>query len=341
MIDTERTHRGPVRFDIAPDETRVAPSDAPAVPDQYGTRQGAAMEQIVRLAGRRRSVLSRLFWWLLGTLISLALGLWGWDIVTALIARNTVLSQVVLGISVLLIGVILLICLRELLGFLRLKRLDRIHDEALQLRAHGDLTQARALTKRLARLYQGRETLSWALQNFQEKQSDSFDVDGHLALAEREILAPIDQAAQREVEAATRHVATVTALVPLAFADVLTAFVSNLRMIRRIAELYGGRTGSLGNWRLMRSVLTHLAATGAVAVGDDLIGSVAGGSVLSKFSRRFGEGIVNGALTARVGIAAMEVCRPMPFVTQKPPRVTNILSRGLAGLFGRSENAGS
>ena len=334
-------HRGPVRLDIDPSATREMPSDAPPVPELNPTHHGAAMEHVVRLGTARKSFLSRVFWWLLGTLISLFVGLWGWDIVTGLVGRNTLLSQVILGIAALLVAVVVLICLRELTGFLRLKRLDKIHEDAVQLRASGDLIQARALTTRLTRLYQGRETLTWALQNFAEKQGDSFDVDAHLALAESEILAPIDTAARREVEAAACQVATVTALVPLAFADVLTALVSNLRMIRRIAELYGGRTGSLGNWRLMRSVLTHLAATGAVAVGDDLIGSVAGGSVLSKFSRRFGEGIVNGALTARVGIAAMEVCRPMPFVTQKPPRVTTILSHSMAGLFGRAEKTSS
>ena len=39
--------------------------------------------------------------------------------------------------------------------------------------------------------------------------------------------------------------------------------------------------GTFGSLRLTRSVLTHLVATGAVAVGDDLIQSVAGGGLLS------------------------------------------------------------
>ena len=105
------------------------------------------------------------------------------------------------------------------------------------------------------------------------------------------------------------------------------------RMIRRIAEIYGGRAGTLGSWRLTRTVLTHLAATGALAIGDDLIGTIAGGGVLSKLSRRFGEGIINGALTARVGVAAMEVCRPLPFRALKRPSVTGLVKRALAGLF--------
>jgi putative membrane protein len=166
------------------------------------------------------------------------------------------------------------------------------------------------------------------------RRDEVFDAESLFALAEARLLAPLDAMASREVEAAARQVATVTAIVPLAFADVIAALTSNLRMIRRIAEIYGGRSGTLGAWRLTRAVLTHLVATGAVAVGDDLIGSVAGGSVLSRVSRRFGEGVVNGALTARVGVAAMEVCRPLPFGPKRRPSVTALVRRALTGLFG-------
>lgn len=83
-------------------------------------------------------------------------------------------------------------------------------------------------------------------------------------------------------------------------------------MIRRIAEIYGAHAGFFGSWRLLRLVAAHLLATGLVAVGDDMMGSVAGGHVLARLSKRFGEGVMNGALTARVGLAAMDVCRPCP-----------------------------
>ncbi|HMO72286.1 MAG TPA: YcjF family protein, partial [Paracoccaceae bacterium] len=65
-------------------------------------------------------------------------------------------------------------------------------------------------------------------------------------------------------------------------------------MVRRLSAIYGGRSGGLAGWRLMRRVVSHLAATGALALTDDLMGSVAGGGVLGKLSRRFGEGVVNG-----------------------------------------------
>jgi putative membrane protein len=129
----------------------------------------------------------------------------------------------------------------------------------------------------------------------------------------------------------------VTALVPSALADVVAALTANLRMIRRIAEVYGGRSGTLGSWRLTRAVLSHLVATGAVAVGDDMLEPFLGGSILGKLSRRFGEGLVNGALTARVGVAAIEVCRPLPFTRAKRPSVRGIVKRSLTGLFGSAK----
>ena len=143
-----------------------------------------------------------------------------------------------------------------------------------------------------------------------------------------------DARAVLSIEVAARQVATVTAIVPLALADVFAALTSNLRMIRRIAEIYGGRSGLFGSWHLTRTVLMHLVATGVVALGDDLIGSIAGGGVLSKVSRRFGEGVINSALTARLGVVAIEVCRPLPFATVKRPSVTALVKRSLTGLFG-------
>ena len=38
-------------------------------------------------------------------------------------------------------------------------------------------------------------------------------------------------------------------------ADLFAALTANLRMIRRIAEVYGGRSGALGSWRLTRTGL--------------------------------------------------------------------------------------
>ncbi|WP_179380259.1 YcjF family protein [Jannaschia marina] len=316
------------------DTTPPDPAAAPPVPDDdiAPPASGRTMQTVALLAARRERGLARWFFSALAALLTFALSVALWEFVTGLLAANPLLGWVATAMVALFLCVCLAIAIRELAALSRLGRIDDFHREAA---AATDLAAARKLTDRLSAFYAGRPDTRRGREELAARKGDVFDADGMVALAERSLLAPLDAAATREVEAAARQVALVTAVVPLALADVVAALTSNLRMIRRIALVYGGRGGTLGSWRLARSVLTHLAATGAVAVGDDLIQSVAGGGVLSKLSRRFGEGIVNGALTARVGLAAMEVCRPLPFAHERPPRVTSVVQRALTGLFGQ------
>ncbi len=328
---------GPVLIELDDTAPKAeTPATAPPVPefDALPTPTGQAMQTVAKLGARRPSRLVRWFWSLLVGLVGFVVSLAAWDFVFRLLDRNPLLGYTALTLIAALIAVLLGLTLREWLAFVRLRRVDGIQQSAEAALVHGNLDEARSVVTRLDRLYGDREDLRWGHDRLKSRMGDVFDADGLLMLAETELLVPLDQAAMAEVEAAARQVATVTAIVPLALADVATALTANMRMIRRIAEVYGGRAGFFGSWRLTRAVMTHLVATGAVAVGDDLIGTVAGGSVLSKISRRFGEGVVNGALTARVGVAAMEVCRPLPFGKNRRPSVTGLVKRALTGLFG-------
>lgn len=311
----------------------VDPSAAPPVPDL--SPQGQAMQAVAALTARRGSALTRFAFWAFGAVFSFAISVAAYDFVTGLLARNVVLGWLAMALvgAAVLAGVIL--GLREWAGFIRLRRLDGLRQRAEAARAAADLAEARRVSQALTRLYAGRADVAWGLARFNEREGEVLDADALLALAERELLSPLDAEARLVIESAARQVATVTALVPLALADVATALVSNLRMIRRIAEIYGGRSGSFGSLRLLRRVFGSLVAAGAMALTDDMIGSVAGGGVLSKLSRRFGEGVVNGALTARVGVAAMELCRPLPFAALEKPGVSALVSRALAGFLSR------
>ncbi|WP_323803107.1 TIGR01620 family protein [Sulfitobacter litoralis] len=330
--------KGPVLFDLEEDAaTRPSVSDAPPVPDVGAPApQGQAMQIAARLAARKPSKLLRLFWWLLTTLIGALVSIAAWNFVMGLLASYPLLGMVMTVLIGAVLLVLVLLCLRELAAFSRLARLDGLHHDVGEALAQNDLKSARAVTDRLVGLYQGREDTRWGRDRLAELRGDQLDAQALLALTEAELLGPLDIAASREVEAAARQVATVTALVPLALADVVAAMTSNLRMIRRVAEVYGGRSGFFGSWRLTRVVLSHLVATGAVAVGDDMLEPILGGTMLAKLSRRFGEGLVNGALTARVGVAAMEVCRPMPFSESRRPKVRSIIKRALSGLFSKA-----
>ncbi|MBP7002982.1 TIGR01620 family protein [Amaricoccus sp.] len=327
--------RAPDPFVIPASELGAAetdPATAPPPPDEPPT--GAAMVRMAELAARP----PRGGGWLLstaGALLSMMIGIAAWDYVTGLIARNEVLGLAVLLLMGLLVLLLLGQVLREVLAMRRLARIDDIRAGALAAVSTADAPAAVAVADRLDRFYAARAELRWSRDTLAAERAHLLDADAILATTERRLLEPLDAAARREIEAAARTVAAATAVVPLALVDVLAAASQNIRMIRRIAEIYGARAGLLGSFRLLREVATHLLATGAVAVGDDLIGSVAGGHLAARLSRRFGEGVVNGALTARVGVAAMEVCRPLPFVALPRPRVSNLIGRALTGLFGK------
>ena len=93
----------------------------------------------------------------------------------------------------------------------------------------------------------------------QETEGEIIDGPHLLDLAEREMLAPLDREARALILAASKRVSIVTAVSPRALVDLGYVLFESSRLIRAMAELYGGRPGSLGMLRLMRDVIAHLA----------------------------------------------------------------------------------
>ncbi|MEL6235342.1 MAG: TIGR01620 family protein [Pseudomonadota bacterium] len=320
------------------DAAAHTPETAPPVPEPDGAApppDPSALSRAFAFSARRTGLLGRIFWASAAGFVSLIAGVILWDFVAGLLARSAVLGgiAVVLG-TILLIGA-LSVLIGEFAALSRLRRIDRLQIQVRAARADGGLEAARACADALTAFYAERRELAWGRDALRAQRADLLDGDALLDEFERKLIGPLDTAAQQEIEAAARQVAVVTAMVPLALADVVTALLSNLRMIRRIAAVYGGRAGGLGSWRLVRAVSAHLVATGALAMGDDMIGAALGGGILSRLSRRVGEGVVNGGLTVRVGLAAMEVCRPMDHHAVPAPATVGVLRRALAGVVAR------
>jgi putative membrane protein len=333
-----RERLGPIVFEDAPPPRDAEPANAPPPPDAAPI-EDAAGARAIRAAARRPSRFAQIVWGALVALVGLGASIAAYDFVYGLFVRNPVLGSVALSLAAVVAAGALIFALREMAALARLGRIDSVRQGAEKALAEGDRKKAVLALRALARLYRARRDLEWGVAKLRDREADLFDADGLIGHAERALMADLDKRAEQAVGRAARSVAAITAFVPMALVDVVGALYVNLRMIRQIAEIYGGRAGWLGSWRLLRAVAGHLVATGVVSMGDDLLGPALGGGALAKISRRFGEGLINGALTARVGAAAIDVCRPLPFHAWPRPSGRKLAAGALTG-FTRGEASG-
>jgi putative membrane protein len=160
---------------------------------------------------------------------------------------------------------------------------------------------------------------------------DIIDGADLVRLSERELMTPLDEEARRLIAAAARRVSVVTAISPRAAVDMFFVLVTALGLMRRLALLYGARPGTLGLMKLMRYAITHIALTGGMAASDSLIQQMVGHGLAAKLSAKLGEGVLNGLLTARLGLAAMDATRPLPFTALRRPALNDLAVTLLKG----------
>jgi putative membrane protein len=262
----------------------------------------------------------------LGGLVSLLASLWLYDYVLALLARADWLGWAAAGLLALVLLALLMIILREVAGLARLGRLGRIRHEADSATRQNDKPLAIDVAERLKRLYAGRKDLAWGLKRLAEHEHDIMDASELLRLTERTLVAPLDPFARTVVAASAKRVSVVTAVSPGALIDMIFVGAEYLRMLRRLATLYGARPGILSLLKLARMVVTHIVLTGGIALGDDVLHQLIGHGLTAKLSARLGEGLFNGALTTRIGIAAIDVCRPLPYIESQRPRFRELVA---------------
>jgi putative membrane protein len=312
--------RGPRVF--APDDPNVV-SEGPQSVDEDLAAEGALPPP--GPAASRGASLGGVFLSAVAGLVGLALAASFARFVSTALARDDWVGWTATSLAIVAVVAGLVIVLREIVGLIRLGRLSRLKRDAETALSTKDIALERKTVAALTETFRGRRDLAWSLARLRDHAGDVRDAGDLLRLADREVLAPLDAAARRLVLQSAKRVSVVTAMSPMVWIAMLYVAVENLRLLRGLATLYGGRPGGLGALRLARMVVTHIVATGGVAMTDDLVGQFLGQDLLRRLSRRLGEGVFNGALTARIGTAAIAVTRPIPFLDAEPIRVRDLL----------------
>lgn len=322
MSDPHSTEpRGPRVF--APDDPKVVTESVPAAGSDAADEAAAA--PLPPQAPARGATVGGVFLSAVTALVGLALAASFAGFVSTALARDDWIGWTAASLVAVALATGLVLVLREIVGLVRLGRLARLRRDAETALRTRDTALERRTVSALSETLRGRRDLSWNLARLRDHTGDVRDAGDLLRLADRELMAPLDATARRLVLASAKRVSVVTAMSPMVWVAMLYVAIENLRLLRGLATLYGGQPGGLGALRLARMVVTHIVATGGVAMTDDLVGQFLGQDLLRRLSRRLGEGVFNGALTARIGTAAIAVTRPIPFLDAEPVRVRDLL----------------
>ncbi|MFN3169675.1 MAG: YcjF family protein [Hyphomicrobiales bacterium] len=285
---------------------------------------------------------SRGFKWLalfgsgLAGLAVLGITLWAENLVRTLLERQPALGWVALGLLALAtLGLIGFIA-KETRAIMRLEKLDDLRESFQKAYDEEDTPAARKALDQVSAIYRGHPNTAHGRATFDQQRVGVMDAQDLIVIAEETLMDPLDKEAVRLVSTSARRVSLVTALSPRALVDIAMVAFQCVTLTRQIAQLYGARPGVLGAMKLIRHMMAHLAITGGIAATEGLVSQVLGHSLAARLSTRLGEGVINGLLTARVGIAAIAVTRPMPHIAGNGPTLSEV-TKGIAGLGGSAE----
>jgi putative membrane protein len=292
---------------------------------------------VVPMGEKRRAPWLGILLSALSGLLLLGLGLAVENLIVDLYAIAPWLGWVALGLAVLALLAFLAIIGREVSGIWREQKIENLREAAIDALAVKDHRAAKGIVSDLLNLYGGRASAAQGSARLRGLTDEIIDADDRLAIAERELLAPLDIQAKRAIAGAAKQVSLVTAVSPRAIVDVAFVIFVAVRLLRTLARIYGGRPGLFGFLRLAKAAFNHLAVTGGMAVGDSLMQQVLGLGLAARISAKLGEGVLNGLMTARFGLAALSVCRPLPFIREETPKIGDVAGE----LISRAEAAAS
>ncbi|MCX2961974.1 TIGR01620 family protein [Rodentibacter caecimuris] len=163
-----------------------------------------------------------------------------------------------------------------------------------------------------------------AIVQWQSRLNDAYSAQEVAQLFSQNVLKPFDLKAKKLISKMAAESAVVVAISPLSLVDMFFVAWRNLRLINRIADIYGIELGYFARIRLLRIVLINIAFAGVTEVVQEVGMDWLSQDITAKLSARAAQGIGVGLLTARLGVKAMEFCRPLAFQATEKPKLSHI-----------------
>lgn len=258
--------------------------------------------------------------WLWRTLAVLLVGIVGIEAFDFFV-QGFVNSPITTGIYAAILGCVAALAgsslIKELVGLRQLKRQIKMQERIVKLKAGEGQVNAtklcQQLTEQLPTDVSEERQMKWHAIEQQQYSDQEL-----LELYSRVVLSEVDQKAVAEIAKYSSESVLLIALSPMAILDMLLIFWRNLKMLDKIAGLYGLKMGYWSRIKLIKQVFVNMVYAGASELVTDFGADMLGADVLGKLSGRLAQGLGAGLLTARLGLKALKVCRPIPFDNDQP-----------------------
>ncbi len=232
-----------------------------------------------------------------------------------------------------------------------LYRRDFHHIAELQEQARPCRDQRTSMLKKqwlaqLRELYRGKPQqvlLEQALTSAPD-YSDDRELLAHL---DNHFVQQLDQQALARISHHSQQVALMVSLSPFAALDMLLSLWRSVRMLDEICQVYGVRPSLPARTHLLRLVFEQMALAGATdLLTDNLADQIAdftSNRLLGVFSTQVASGVGVGVYSARIGLRAMTLCRPIPPLDDQKPGMRRLVKSILSSVEARlrQSSAGS
>ncbi len=212
---------------------------------------------------------------------------------------------------------------KELWKLRRLKNHFSVQEQSEALLQSDSVGQGKAFCQKLAAdggVQAESPSYDRWLNGLNASHSDAEILDMYDAI----VVAEQDKIATQIVTRHATESAALVAISPLAMADMLLVAWRNFKMIDNLAQVYGIELGYWSRLQLFKSTLVNMAAAGASELAIDAGMDLMSMDLAGKLSARAGQGIGVGILTARLGIKAMSLLRPMPWSPDRAVKLSAI-----------------
>jgi len=248
----------------------------------------------------------------------------GW-VATAAVAAGVAGATLVIG--------------RELRSFLALRNVEA---NQRRIAAQSEIARPADIQESirgvLAALPRDRASVA-AIEAFQRKAQRHHTGAQQLELVSHTVLAPFDRRAEAIVRRAATRAFAINAISPTAVTDALFFGATSIRMVREIAACYGHRPTAAATVHLLRRLVIEAGKLGAIDLAAATFTQHIAGAVAERVATSAAESMYAAQRMARLGLATMQLCRPIPFQPQEIPGITSSLIGNLlrGGARGRDD----